>query len=144
METIGIIFSIPEAFLAGSVYRFLLLRAQLHWTWIKPLFLAPSYAVLAGLLAEWLLLATRGAVGTRLLIGALYYPIHTLIFFLGMSVLVNVLVLPDPSRRQARWWFSLPLCTLLGFVLGLQSIAVSEALYGIDDSGGPFSQSDGR
>jgi hypothetical protein len=40
------------------------------------------------------------------------------------------------------WWFSVPLCTALALVLAVQQYAVSEALYGIEGTDGPFSQID--
>jgi hypothetical protein len=142
MELFGIAFSIPGAFVAGAIYRLLLLAVANRWRWIKPLLLWASYLVLAAVLAEWIFLATRGSVGTRMLLGHAYYSVHVLIFFLGTPALMNALILPDPSSGRARWWFAVPLCTALAFVLVVQQYVVSEALYGIDGQDGPFSQID--
>lgn len=128
--------------MASAVYRLLLLAVANRWRWIKPLFLWASYLVLAAVLAEWIFLAIRGSVGTRALLGHAYYSVHVLIFFLATPALMNALVLPDPSNRCARWWFTVPFCTALAFVLVVQQYAVSEALYGIDGQDGPFSQID--
>lgn len=98
--------------------------------------------MLVAILAEWGFLSLRGSVGTRLLIGRPYYPGHLLTFFLGCPALINILVLPNPCRWHARWWFALPLCTALALVLVVQQYVVSEALYGIDGVDGPFSQTD--
>ena len=95
------------------------------------------------MLAEWVLLMTRGAVGTRSLVGPHYYSVHLLIFLLATPAFLNVLVLLGPSERKAQWWFVLPLCTLLAFILVLQQYSVSESLYGVEGHDGPFSQSDG-
>jgi hypothetical protein len=142
VELFGIVFSVPAAFVASGVYRSLLLIASRRWPRIRPAFLLASCLVLAAILAEWGLLSLRGSVGTRLLIGRLYYPSHLLVFFLGCPALINVLVLPNPSRWHARWWFALSLCTAFALVLVVQQYVVSEALYGIDGVDGPFSQTD--
>jgi len=142
VELFGIALSVPAAFVVSLVYRFLLLTASKRWPRIKPVFIFSSLVILAGIVAEWGFLAWRGAVGTRVLIGPVYYVGHLLIFFLGCPALINVLVLPRPSRWYARWWFTLPLCAALALVLVVQQYVVSEALYGIDGADGPFSQAD--
>lgn len=142
MELFGIVLSIPGAFIACGLYRFALLFVRLRWPWISQVFLPASYAVFAAVVAEWLLLATRGSVGARVLVGSHYYLVHSLIFFLGTPALLNVLVLPNPVKRRARWWFAVPLCTSLAFILVLQQYVVSESLYGIEGHDGPFSRID--
>ena len=106
------------------------------------MFLVASVVLLAAILVEWAFLGLRGAVGTRTAIGPAYYAAHILIFFLGTPALINALVLPNTSKWHARWWFALPLCTVLAFVLVVQQYAVSEALYGIEGGDGPFSEAD--
>jgi hypothetical protein len=63
-------------------------------------------------------------VGTRVVVGPVYYIAHLVIFFLGTPALLNVLVLPDASRWRARWWFSVPLCAALELVLVIQQYGV--------------------
>jgi hypothetical protein len=142
VELFGIAFSVPAAFVASAIYRALLLTGSKRWPLIRPVFIFASCLVLVAILAEWGILSVRGAVGTRVLIGRAYYLVHLLVFFLGCPALINVMVLPNPSKWQARWWVVLPLCTALALVLVLQQYAVSEALYGIDGVDGPFSQTD--
>ena len=132
MELFGIAFSIPGAFAVSALYRFVLLGIRKRWLWIRPLFLSASGVVLAAVIVEWVLLAERGATGTRALLGPVYYTLHTWVFFLGTPALMNVLVLPNPEKWQARWWSSLHLCTILAFILVLQQYMVSEALFGIE------------
>jgi hypothetical protein len=142
MELFGIVLSVPGALVASAVYRRLLLPASARWPRIKPLFIFASCLVLAAIITEWIFLAVRGAVGTRVVIGSAYYAAHLFIFFLGTPALPNVLVLADSSKRRARWWFSVPLCTTLALILVVQQYVVSEALYGIEGTDGPFSQID--
>jgi hypothetical protein len=142
MELFGIVLSIPGAFIASAVYRSLLMLAVRRWPLIRPVFKVASYIVLTGIIAEWMFLALRGAVGTRVAVGPLYFVAHVSIFFLGTPALMNLLALSNPSKWYARWWLSVPLCTVLAFVLVLQQYVVSEALYGIEGTDGPFSQID--
>jgi hypothetical protein len=106
------------------------------------LLLTASSVVLAAIVAECIIVAVRGSVAAREFIGSAYYSLHVLIFLLGTPALMNILVLTDPSRRLARWWICLPLCTCPAFVLVVQQYGVFEALYGIDGTDGPFSQID--
>jgi hypothetical protein len=142
MELFGIAFFNTGAFIASAVYRILLLTAVSRWPLIRPIFKSASYVALSAICAEWIFLAQRGAAGTRVAIGSVYYTLHILIFFLGAPALMNILALSNASRWSARWWLSVPLCTALAFVLVLQQYAVSEALYGIEGVDGPFSQVD--
>lgn len=138
MEMFALVFSVPGAFVASLIYRFCMLYVA-RWTWVKYAFLAGSAIVLAGIVAEWLLLVVRGPVGARLLVGPQYFSIHSFLFLLGTPALINALVLPDPEGPRARAALVLPLATALAFVLLLLEYIVSDALFGIDGVGGPFS-----
>ena len=102
MELFGIAFSIPGAFIASAVYRFLLMLAVCRWPLIRPVFKVASYIVLTGIIAEWVFLALRGAVGTRVAVGPQYYDAHVLIFFLGTPALMNLLALSNSSKPYVR------------------------------------------
>lgn len=95
-----------------------------------------SFVVLVVFVVEIALLATVGAVRSRAAIGPLFYSAHLMVFFLGVPALANVLVL---RRNVKRWYVAVPLCTLFALVLVLMQYGVSEALFGIDGDGGPFS-----
>jgi hypothetical protein len=140
VEAFGIILSIPGAFVATWIYRWIIVNATSGWPRLRPPLLAASYLALGGVAVEWILLQVRGPVGTRLLLGPAYNTLHFLIFLGGVPALLNVLVLPVPGSCGFRWRASLPLCTILGFVLVLQSYTMFESLYGVDGVGGPFSQ----
>lgn len=139
MELFGLILSIPGAFLASVLYRYLLLIALSRWPRIAPVLNVASWFVLAVILVEWVLLLLRGAVETRMLVGPVFYPAHLITFVLGTPALINVLILPCPT---ARWFRTVPLATVLAFILVVQQYAVFEALYGIDGEDGRFSEVD--
>jgi hypothetical protein len=109
---------------------------------IAPALTVASWIVLAGIFIEWALLLLRGAVETRVLVGPVFYPAHLIVFVLGTPALINVLVLPSPYSRRARWFRTVPVATVLAFILVVQQYSVFEALYGIDGEGGRFSRVD--
>lgn len=117
MELFGLILSIPGAFLASVLYRYLLLIALSRWPRIAPVLNVASWFVLAVILVEWVLLLLRGAVETRMLVGPVFYPAHLITFVLGTPALINVLILPCPT---ARWFRTVPLATVLAFILVVQ------------------------
>ena len=145
MEFFGIFFgsciAVTASFIAGAFYRLTLLIGQARWPGIKPTFLWASYAILTLIVVDWTLLAAWGAVGTRTALGPIYEKMSLMTFFFGPPALINVLVLPDPDRNRARWFLAVPLATVLAFFLLIKAVGISEALYGIDGSGGPFSES---
>jgi hypothetical protein len=142
MELFGIILSIPGAFIASTLYRHFLLMARSKWPTIAPVLTAASCIVLAGIVAEWALLLLRGAVETRVVVGPVFYPTHLIVFVLGTPALINVLVLPSPCSHRASWFRTVPLATMLAFILVVQQYGVFEALYGIDGEDGRFSRVD--
>lgn len=142
MELFGIVFLIPGALIASAVYRLLLIFAVRRLPLIRPVFKMASYIVLTGVIADGMLLALSGAIGTRVAVGPLYYYVQMLTFLLGPPALMNLLVLSDPAKRHAEWWVSVPMCAVLAFVLVVQQSVVFETLYGIEGSDGPFSQID--
>ena len=139
MELFGILFSIPVAFVVSMVYcailthtirRFESLRRSLH---------VASVVVLAGFLGEVVLLTTLGAVRSRGVIGPAFYVAHTVFFFLGTPALANVLLLRRGAPVMRRWYLAGVVCTGFAFCLVLLQYGVSEALYGIDGTNGPYS-----
>lgn len=80
MKNFGILLTAPAAFIAAIIYRIIARHAVELWPKLRPPLTVASDSVLLALVVEWLLLAFRGAVGTRLLLGTMYYPIHSLLF----------------------------------------------------------------
>jgi hypothetical protein len=117
------------ALLAHAIRRYEPLRGGLY---------TASLIVLLGFVCELALLATLGAVNSRALVGPSFYVAHVIFFILGTPALANVLVL----RRQSpflRWYLAGAVCTIFAFCLVLLQYGVSEALYGIDGTNGPYS-----
>ena len=138
MEVLGIALSVPVAFAACLVYCFLLARIVIHLDRLRRALWAASAFVLLAVAVEVALLATLGAVRSRAIIGPAFYVGHVALFFLGPPALGNLLVL-WPPRGMVRWYWAVPLCTLLAFGLVLLQYGVSDALFGVDGMGGPFS-----
>jgi hypothetical protein len=138
MEILGIALSVPVAFVACLVYCFLLARVVVHLNRLRQAMWLVSALVLLTLVIEVSLVATLGAVRSRTIVGPGFYVAHVALFFLGPPALANLLVLWRP-RGIVRWYWAVPLCTLLAFGLVLLQYGVDEALFGVDGMGGPFS-----
>ena len=138
MEVLGIALSVPVAFVASAVYCFLVARVVARIGPLGRVMWAASVLVLVGLGVEVGLLVALGAVRSRAAIGPAFYAAHVAFFFLGPPALGNLLILRRPNPIVP-WYWAVPLCTLLAFGLVLLQYGVSEALFGVDGMGGPFS-----
>ncbi len=138
METFGLLLSFPGAMVLSAVYRLLLLKAIERFRWIPSVFTPASFFVFALLAIELALLAKFGAVGSRRLVGPLFSVGHAIVFLLGTPALANLLVF-GKSKIAARWYAVVPLCGVLAFLLVFMQYDVSEQLYGLDGSSGPYS-----
>ena len=138
MEIFGIVLSVPAAFVASAVYSFVVRWLTSRLPWLAKPALGASVVVLVALLIEWCLLGVVGAVRSREIIGPLFYTLHLAVFFLCVPALANILVLRSPGGGV----WKLPLialcCAALALPVVLTQVAVSEALYGVDGSGGPY------
>jgi hypothetical protein len=139
MELFGIILSIPVAFVASVVYCFFLAKIIIRVDLLRRFMWAASVGVLLLFAVEIVLLVTIGAVRSRASIGPGFYVAHLAVFFLGPPSLANVLILRNP-RSPFRWYWAVPACTVFAFALVLLQYGVSEALYGVEGSDGPFSE----
>ena len=138
MESLGITLWILGGIGAAPIFCFALVK------YIKPrLNLARLLFYLATIglclfALDLLLVGVLGAVRTREFVGSAFFPIHALVTLLSAACLAGVLLLGQ--RNLARRWV---LVALISWMLGVFSIfyqyGVSEALYGIDGVGGPYS-----
>src|SRR2546427_2578816 len=96
MELVAIFFAVPVAFVAACTYA-CLIRFVLRYRIVRRIALWVSAAVLVGLLLEWVALVTMGALRSRAIIGAAFYPIHLVIFFLAIPALANLLVIKSAA-----------------------------------------------
>jgi hypothetical protein len=139
MELLGIVLSIPVAFVASMLYCLLVAKVVSKAAPLIRCLRIASFAVLGLFAVEILLLVTIGAVRARGIIGPGFYVAHLVFFFLCPPALANVLVLRPQHGILSRWWVAGALCTVLAFCLVLLQYGVSEALYGIDGDNGPYS-----
>ena len=138
MELFGIAFSIPAAFVASVVYSFVIRWLMAKLPWLKRPALGASVTVLAGLVLEWCLLGAVGVVRGREIIGPVFYPAHLAIFLFSIPALANLLVLARPAGRLGWCLVAGVLCAALDLPVVLTQYVVTEALYGVDGSGGPY------
>jgi len=138
MEVFAIMLSVPAAFIASLVYCFILTKLVMDTESLRRAVLGVSMGVLLVWAVEIVLLVTIGAVRSRAIIGPAFYAAHSAVFVLGTPALANVLVL-WPPKGVLRWFWAVPMCTVFGVALVLLQYGVSEALYGVEGRGGPFS-----
>jgi hypothetical protein len=139
VELFGIVFSSPVAFVMSMAYCAILAHAIRRVERLRPWLYAVSIVLLVGFLGEVVLLVTLGAVGSRAFVGPVFYVAHSVFFFLGTPALANVLLLRKRGPLVRRWYLAGALCTVFAFCLVLLQYGVSEALYGIDGTNGPYS-----
>jgi hypothetical protein len=137
VELFAIVGAIPAAFAAAAVYSSLLrflsvppkLKKALVWL---------SGVVLAGLLVEWTLLALIGVLALRAALGPVFEILHLALFLSAIPALVHVLVFTRPDSAISGWLAVAALSAALALPVVLIQYGVSEALYGVDGSGGPY------
>jgi len=139
VELFGIVFSIPVAFVMSMVYCAVLARVIRRFEALRRWLYTASVVILGGFLMEVVLLSTLGAVRSRGIIGPAFYLAHVIFFFLGTPALANVLLLRKRAAVVRRWYLAAILCTGFAFCLVLLQYGVSEALYGVDGTNGPYS-----
>jgi len=138
MEMLGLALAFPAVLIANVTYaalaRFLLSRMGR----LRPWLLWPSWAVLALLVLDVVLVVTIGAVPSRRALGPSYWVLHLLVVFLGAPALANLLLIPGGRPWYHRWYIVAALCYILGMFLVLFQVGVGDALFGPDGVGGPF------
>jgi len=140
MELLGIVLSIPVAFVASMLYCLLLDRIVLKLEGTSRWLRTVSLIILVLFAAELILLVTLGPVRSRGLLGPGFYAAHIIFFSLGTPALANLLVLRPRRGVLAKWYVAAAVCTLFAFFLVLLQYSVSESLYGINDEDGPYSE----
>jgi hypothetical protein len=136
MEIFGIILSIPAAFIASIFYAFVLRKVTTKMPFlILPLLWISVIVLIIGLF-EFCCIAAIGTLRLREAIGALYYSIHTGLFFLTLPALTNIMRLQKRFSFLSKWYSIGGLCAVVGLCLALQQYVVSEALFGVDVMGG--------
>ena len=139
MENFGMMFSVPAAFVLSTIYCALLMKVVRRFDGLRRFLFAASLFVLGLFLVELILLVSLGAVRSRAIIGPSFYVAHTALFFLGVPALANALVLRGQGPLVGRQYVAVVVCTVFAFFLVLLQYVVSESLYGINGTDGPFS-----
>lgn len=135
MESLGIILSIPAAFIASIVYALLINKVTTKLTFlIQPLLWVSGIILILGVM-DFSYIASAGTVSLRDAIGELYYPIHIVLFFLTLPALTNIMRLQNKFGFLTRWYSIGVVCAVIGLCIVLQQYIVSEALFGIDGMG---------
>jgi hypothetical protein len=139
MEMYGIIFSVPMAFACGAIYSIVIGKIILKWNTLTQPLRVLSVVILALLVLEFIGVSTVGTLKLREIIGAAYYPIHSILFFLTLPSLVNIMKIQRRTPFLSKWYVIGFACAVIGLGIVLLQYGVSEALYGVNGNDGPYS-----
>ena len=139
MELFGITFSLPVIFVTSALYSLVPKRIISRWLRTSRVFLVVSLVILGLLLADFICVVSIGTLTLRAFIGPAFYPIHFTLFFLAVPSLANVLQLQRGVPFFSKWYITALACTIFGLCVVLLQYGVSEALYGINGTQGPYS-----
>lgn len=128
----GIIFSVPMSFACGAIYSNIVGKIILKWNNLTQLLRALSGIILALSVLEVIGVSTVGALKLREVIGIAYYPIHSILFFLTLPSLVNILKIQRRTPFLSKWYFIGFACAIIGLGIVLLQYDVSEALFGVN------------
>ncbi|MGZ3252842.1 MAG: hypothetical protein ACXU7D_00880 [Burkholderiaceae bacterium] len=138
MEAFGIAIGILCGLVAAPVFCFLLIKFIAPLPRLSHFVFCVAVVSLAIFSVELLFVGARSAVAARQLVGPVFFPVHAL-FTLGSAPALACALLLGP-RNIARWWpAAAAICWLVGVFAIFYQCGVSEALYGIDGLGGPYS-----
>jgi len=139
MEMLGLVIAFPAVLIANVVYAFLVRLSLSRVQTIKRPVIWLSWAVLALLVIDILLVSTIGPIPVRGYFGPSYWAVHLLIVLLGAPALTNALLIHGGSRWYQQWYFAAGISFVLGMFLVFFMVGVGDALFGPDGIGGPYS-----
>jgi hypothetical protein len=138
MELFGIVLAIPAAFIASAIYAALLQRLVRDRARLSGALRAGGGVVLALLLAEGIAVVSTGAVRCRELLGPVFWVTHQALFVLGVPALVTRMALQPGRPWWSRWFVAAAAGAVLALAVVLLQYEVSEKLFGINGTEGPF------
>ena len=137
MELFGLILAVPVAGFASAVYVWAVRRLVVPRSGLAGVLRALSWLPLSLTLSELIFVGAVGPVAARTIVGPAFMSIHSL-FLVTPPAFANVLLLYRRPPSWPRAALAVAVSSAIGVGLLLFNIVVSEALFGIDGSGGPF------
>ena len=137
MELFGLILAVPVAGFASAIYVWAVLRLVVPRSGLAAALRTLSWLPLLATLSELIFVGAVGPVSARTIVGPAFMAIHSL-FLVTPPAFANVLLLYRRPPSWPRLALAVAASTAISFGLLLFNIVISEALFGIDGSGGPF------
>jgi hypothetical protein len=138
MEAFGIALYALGGMVAAPVFCFLVARYSQRFPELSTVVRWGSAGLLVVFILDVAIVDALSAVRVRAYVGPAFFPIHAVATLLAAPA--SAFVLLAGRRNVSRLW---PAVAFLAWCLGVFAIfhqySVSEALYGIDGSGGPYS-----
>jgi hypothetical protein len=139
VELFAIVLSVPVAVVMSMGYCAILAKVVRKLDGVRRPLYSASLVLLGLFLVELVLLVMLGAVRSRAIVGPGFYVAHVVFFFLGTPALANALILGGRGSLVSRWCVAGAICTIFAVMLVLLQYHVSEALYGLNGTDGPYS-----
>ncbi len=139
MEIYGIMLSVPAAFAVTAVYGKFILKYKGLSASARRFLYSASLVLLVCFGIELALVGGIGPVRSRTLFGPAFSVAHLALFFLAVPAMCNALLLGPERTRVTNVYVAAAICAAFALVVVLLQYSVSEALYGLDGSSGPFS-----
>jgi hypothetical protein len=140
MEIFGIVLSFPASFIFATIYAFVVGKIVTKWKMVSAPLLWISAVVLSLVLLEIIGVITVGILKLCETLGPIYYPTHSLLFFGTLPSTVNIMRIQRKIPILSRWYLIGGVCAMIGLGIVVLQYGVSEALYGVNGTEGPYSQ----
>jgi hypothetical protein len=137
METLGIALYLIGGLVAAPVFCLILVKVIRRFPkWASAGFWI-AVPLLVGVSIEIAIVRALGIIGTRDLVGPLYFLLHVLLTFSAAPALACLLLLGRRSIKGG-WPVAAFICWWVGAVAIFYQYNVAETLYGIGGFGGPY------
>jgi len=131
MELFGIAFSVPAAFVTSAVYAIVIRKLVAGKSPFDRALFWFSAVIIGVWTIEFLIVVALLASGQQNGIQHIPYSVHSVLFFLVVPALANIIQLQKAVPFFKRWYLTASACTFLALHAVLLQYAVSEAIFGI-------------
>jgi len=138
MELFGILLAAMLGLVASPLYCIFVEKVIARTNLLSRLLYWISIVIIVLLITEICLVVIVGPVEARRIVGRWFFAIHSVLFITIAPAFGAFLLLINKKRKLITWYFVAPICWITGVAAILYQFFISESLYGIDGTGGPY------